>query len=190
MTFSDMFFMLWQLYRYSEVCQPGYNFDGDPSTKQSLHFTQLIWKESTSLGIGRATSSKNGEHCTYVAARYRLAGNQKNSFQKNVPVGNFNRSLCEKLDDLNTMLKVPNSKRLKSKFAGEKRSSAGFLQVEDATVLARDTTVTQFRTANSSRANGRYGRPYERKYGQFTSNVNDELKKLKERTGRPLRVVV
>ena len=44
------------------------------------HFTQLVWKESAKLGIGKATGTKKNKdgtlmHCTYVVGRYLPPGN-------------------------------------------------------------------------------------------------------------------
>lgn len=56
---------------YSEVKTYDYKKDADfqPGTG---HFTQVVWKDSTELGIAQATGVKNGG--TYVVAVYNPAG--------------------------------------------------------------------------------------------------------------------
>ena len=78
------------------MCNPGYNFtNGDGgSVSGSGHFTQVVWKESTVLGIGRAESQENGMKCAYIVGRYKTAGNMMGSFKENVPKGDFNSTYC------------------------------------------------------------------------------------------------
>ena len=40
---------------------------------------QLVWKSSTTLGMGSASVEKNGMYCTYVVARYKV-GNKTYTF--------------------------------------------------------------------------------------------------------------
>ena len=86
--------------RYAEVCKPGYSFDSGQGTGGTGHFTQVVWKESTTLGIGKATAKKNGMICTYVVGRYKKAGNFMGKYKENVEKGSFSRSVCEKLDEM------------------------------------------------------------------------------------------
>lgn len=65
---------------YSEVKyynwkQPGYK-------SKTGHFTQVVWKDSTELGVGVASSGKT----VFVVGQYRPAGNMNNVgyFQQNV----------------------------------------------------------------------------------------------------------
>lgn len=46
------------------------------------HFTQVVWKSSTELGVGMATNGKK----VYVVGQYRPAGNinTREYFQENV----------------------------------------------------------------------------------------------------------
>ncbi|CAF1333614.1 unnamed protein product [Adineta steineri] len=54
-----------------------------PGYKGSIgHFTQLIWKDTTRLGIGRAVTGNNGT--VYVVGNYFPAGNYIGAFEKNV----------------------------------------------------------------------------------------------------------
>ena len=77
--------------RYSEVCDPGYKFE-PPSgfTFGTGHFTQVVWKESTKLGIGKATGKYGSDRsmdCVYTVGRYRVAGNMMGNFKPNVLQG-------------------------------------------------------------------------------------------------------
>ncbi|XP_028410143.1 uncharacterized protein LOC114532760 [Dendronephthya gigantea] len=72
---------------YDEVCD--YNFHESQSNpgKVTGHFTQLVWKPSTELGIGYALGVDKydpGMKCMYVVARYKPAGNILGSFSTNV----------------------------------------------------------------------------------------------------------
>ena len=64
------------------------------------HFTQVVWKGSTELGIGKAEGEKNGMYCTYIVGRYRPAGNFQGDFKENVKEGSFKKDICDQLDDL------------------------------------------------------------------------------------------
>ena len=60
--------------RYSELCNPGYDFDAAEITGAE-RFTQIIWQGTTELGMGKATRPKADLLCTYIVARYRPPGN-------------------------------------------------------------------------------------------------------------------
>ncbi|KAL9952872.1 hypothetical protein ACROYT_G040196 [Oculina patagonica] len=67
---------------YNEISN--YNFDTGTAINSSLpwlHFTQLVWRSSTELGVGVA--SGGGRH--YVVARYKPRGNVVGRFSRNVP---------------------------------------------------------------------------------------------------------
>ncbi len=52
------------------------------------HFTQVVWKDSTQLGVGLATDGRT----VFVVGQYRPAGNMNMAgyFEKNVlPLGNY-----------------------------------------------------------------------------------------------------
>lgn len=51
------------------------------------HFTQVVWKTSLKLGIGRAEGQVNGDKCIFSVARYRDAGNYGGKFEENVKQG-------------------------------------------------------------------------------------------------------
>jgi len=82
--------------RYNEVCNPGYGFTSENNSGTG-HFTQVVWKESTVLGVGRAERDDGEMKCAYIVGRYKPAGNMMGSFLTNVPMGNFNESYCNKV---------------------------------------------------------------------------------------------
>ena len=62
--------------RYDE--ESNYNYQtGRSNGGQIGHFTQIVWKGTTKLGIAKAsaTTKKNGFYATYVVAHYSPAGN-------------------------------------------------------------------------------------------------------------------
>jgi len=68
---------------YDEMTDPGYNFN-NPGFNQNPgtgHFTQVVWKASTKLGIGKWTAD---DGCVYVCARYSPGGNMMGDFEANV----------------------------------------------------------------------------------------------------------
>ncbi|XP_078351220.1 Golgi-associated plant pathogenesis-related protein 1-like [Oculina patagonica] len=88
---------------YDEVCK--YNFNRPGYSDAVGHFTQLVWKGSTQLGIGKFTGTKKNEKgkemtCTYIVARYKKAGNIKgDNFGNNVSKGSFRSSYCDSVGD-------------------------------------------------------------------------------------------
>lgn len=66
---------------YNEI--KDYDFDNPGFDYKSGHFTQLVWKASTQLGIGFVT--KNNKH--FVVALYKEHGNlnTREAFRENVP---------------------------------------------------------------------------------------------------------
>ena len=46
------------------------------------HFTQVVWVNSTELGMGHATSQSGS---VYTVARYSPAGNYRGQFEQKVP---------------------------------------------------------------------------------------------------------
>lgn len=51
----------------------------------SGHFTQVIWKGTTEVGIGAATYEDGGWTHIVVTANYSPAGNLIGAFEENVP---------------------------------------------------------------------------------------------------------
>ncbi|XP_060074945.1 uncharacterized protein LOC132554644 isoform X2 [Ylistrum balloti] len=67
-------------YWYSEIEK--HDFSSEPRTLGSGHFTQVVWKGSKKMGIGKAKSS-GGK--VLVVASYYPAGNLVGTFVENVP---------------------------------------------------------------------------------------------------------
>ena len=85
--------------RYKEVCEPGYDFTSAAFDSGTGHFTQVVWKASVQLGLGKATGKKDGMYCTYIVGRYRPPGNYQGQFLQNIEKGTFQNADCKKLDD-------------------------------------------------------------------------------------------
>ncbi|CAF2083199.1 unnamed protein product [Rotaria magnacalcarata] len=66
---------------YDEIKE--YDFDNPGSTSGTGHFTQVIWKESTNLGVGVGFGN-NGKRVV-VVCQYDPAGNVMKQFEENVP---------------------------------------------------------------------------------------------------------
>lgn len=83
------------LCRYDEVCEPGYKGLGEveDGPDEAGHFSQVVWKESTVLGIGRAEIEQDGMKCAYIVGRYKPSGNYRGSYKENVLKGSFNRDV-------------------------------------------------------------------------------------------------
>ncbi|XP_028519627.1 uncharacterized protein LOC110254426 [Exaiptasia diaphana] len=64
---------------YDEIKDYDYKF-----SKETKHFTQVVWKSSTKVGVGKATAEADGYTKTYIVARYTPAGNERNKFAENV----------------------------------------------------------------------------------------------------------
>ncbi|XP_078363924.1 ectin-like [Oculina patagonica] len=80
---------------YFEVCD--YNFNSGTFSGGTGHFTQVVWKGSTQLGIGFARGSysfdgkKRFDNCLFVVGRYKEPGNMMNAFKQNVFKGSFKK---------------------------------------------------------------------------------------------------
>lgn len=82
-------------FRYDEVCDPGYKRLGEveDGPDDAGHFSQVVWKESNVLGIGRAEIERGGMKRAYIVGRYKPAGNLGGSYRENVLKGSFNRDV-------------------------------------------------------------------------------------------------
>ena len=69
---------------YSEVS--AYNYAAPGFSAATGHFTQLVWKASTSVGCGVSNcgTAKPGILPAYVVCRYAPAGNMLGAFAANV----------------------------------------------------------------------------------------------------------
>ena len=79
------------------MCLKNYDFDRDPSLPGTAHFTQIVWKSTKLLGIGRAIMRRGRTTCTYFVARYQPAGNWVGRFRDEVRKGNFTNEVCTNL---------------------------------------------------------------------------------------------
>ncbi|CAG5122398.1 unnamed protein product [Candidula unifasciata] len=66
---------------YSEI--QNYNFQKPGFAMNTSHFTQLVWKDCQSIGVGMSTQKAGNGMYMYVA-NYQPAGNVINYFDKNV----------------------------------------------------------------------------------------------------------
>jgi hypothetical protein len=69
-----------------------YDFDDGGFSEETGHFTQLVWKETTSVGCGRVDCGdgdpSNGEaEGWYVVCEYHPAGNVEGEYQREVQPG-------------------------------------------------------------------------------------------------------
>ncbi len=72
---------------YSEVQK--YNFSSPGFRSGTGHFSQVVWRDSTDMGIGKA-ESKDGK--IFVVANYKPAGNMMSRYKENVfPQGGVSR---------------------------------------------------------------------------------------------------
>lgn len=65
---------------YDEIALYNYNSPGFSSG--TGHFTQVVWRDSTKLGIAKAQNSKGQ---IFVVANYDPPGNYQGQFEENVP---------------------------------------------------------------------------------------------------------
>ncbi|CAF1674552.1 unnamed protein product, partial [Adineta ricciae] len=65
---------------YNEISD--YNWNNPSFSSGTGHFTQVVWKATTHLGIGRAVSASNK---LYVVGNYFPGGNFNNAYEENVP---------------------------------------------------------------------------------------------------------
>eukprot|EP00746_Dinoflagellata_sp_MGD_P165118 gnl/MRDRNA2_/MRDRNA2_94205_c0_seq1.p1 gnl/MRDRNA2_/MRDRNA2_94205_c0~~gnl/MRDRNA2_/MRDRNA2_94205_c0_seq1.p1 ORF type:complete len:200 (+),score=52.60 gnl/MRDRNA2_/MRDRNA2_94205_c0_seq1:100-699(+) len=67
---------------YSEI--DDYDFN-DPGFGMSTgHFTQLVWKGSTKVGMAKVVGESDGMTAIWIAANYSPAGNMQGDFEDNV----------------------------------------------------------------------------------------------------------
>lgn len=64
---------------YNEIKK--YNFNSPGFSKETGHFTQVVWKATKMVGVGKAKSSRG---TTYVVYNYHPPGNYKGQFAANV----------------------------------------------------------------------------------------------------------
>ena len=71
-----------------KICQQNPVPKSCPEDGKTGHFTQVVWKGSVKLGIGKATGKvvQNGQisFCTWAVGRYSPAGNVEGAYANNV----------------------------------------------------------------------------------------------------------
>lgn len=65
---------------YSEI--KSYKYDSPGFSRDTGHFTQIVWRDTTEVGVG--TSKSLDGRLTYVVARYNPPGNVLKRFHANV----------------------------------------------------------------------------------------------------------
>ncbi|MFG2005124.1 CAP family protein [Spirillospora sp. NPDC048911] len=67
---------------YNEISD--YDFNKPEFTPSSGHFTQLVWKGSTKVGIGRVSGQGSTYYETYIVFVFEPPGNMEGEFADNV----------------------------------------------------------------------------------------------------------
>lgn len=67
---------------YAEI--KDYDFNHPRFSRKTGHFTQVVWKATTKLGVAKATAQQRGFYVTYIVARYSPRGNYLGQFAENV----------------------------------------------------------------------------------------------------------
>ena len=96
------------------MCQPGFeDLFGKPNgfTKQTGHFTQMVWKSTTKFGFAKVKREMTVDQCKkhfkdftsdctcwWGVAHYMRSGNVKGRFHKNVIKGTFDANKDCKAD--------------------------------------------------------------------------------------------
>ena len=71
---------IYNYHRYAEIKK--YDWKNPGYQRGVGHFTQMVWKSSTKLGVGIAFNERSKK--TYIVARYSPAGNFLGRFSENV----------------------------------------------------------------------------------------------------------
>lgn len=64
--------------------EPLYDYNNPGFSPQTGHFTQLVWKSTSSVGVALASTGSGNNKKTYVVARYYPPGNVVGFFPQNV----------------------------------------------------------------------------------------------------------
>lgn len=67
---------------YSEL--DSYDFGNPGFGMDTGHFTQLVWKGTTKVGMAKVVTEDGGWNTCYIAANYSAAGNMTGDFEANV----------------------------------------------------------------------------------------------------------
>lgn len=72
---------------YLEITKYGFNNPG--YSNNTAQFTQLVWKNTTRIGVGLSWTVENGVNCYTSAAYYYPAGNIDGLYRQNVQPPTF-----------------------------------------------------------------------------------------------------
>lgn len=61
-----------------------YDYDNPGFHPDVGHFTQIVWKATTAVGVSQRSTGSGSSKLTYIVARYLPAGNVRGQFQQNV----------------------------------------------------------------------------------------------------------
>lgn len=61
-----------------------YDFKNPGFAEETGHFTQLVWKATTKIGIGYAYTQHEKRHKLYVVVHYSPPGNEDDAYEENV----------------------------------------------------------------------------------------------------------
>lgn len=67
---------------YNEI--KSYDWNNQGFTQDTGHFTQLVWRSTTTVGFGAAIGYDGSLYCIYVVGRYSPPGNYEGQFEDNV----------------------------------------------------------------------------------------------------------
>lgn len=67
---------------YNEISLYDYNSPG--FSHETGHFTQLVWRDSSRIGIGYIQLAKNKQQTIFLVANYEPKGNVSTKFPENV----------------------------------------------------------------------------------------------------------
>ena len=70
------------IFRYAE--EKLYDYDAGLYIPGTGHFTQVVWRSTTDLGIGIGEGKVGNMFCTWIVGRYSPAGNVQGYYRENV----------------------------------------------------------------------------------------------------------
>lgn len=61
-----------------------YDYEKPEFSAETGHFTQVVWKGTTKMGVGSAKGRDGAKHTLFVVAQYKVPGNVDEAFRENV----------------------------------------------------------------------------------------------------------
>ncbi|XP_065641732.1 uncharacterized protein LOC100206500 isoform X2 [Hydra vulgaris] len=154
---------------YAEVCKPGHDFKQNSFNYNTGHFTQVVWKGSTELGMGKSSSKKDGMFCTYIVGRYKPAGNMGGEFTKNVLVGSFDKkNTCDSLDNVLSSAAQPSESKQGSQSDSSPSSDASSSNSNSPAAIPSPSPGIESNGGNSD----------ENSFDQLGLNAHNILRKI------------